>query len=478
LTVTGQRIGLTEADGTTTAWIYDAADRLTSETIRNEATARLYAATYRYDATGNRLSQVVNGVTTTSSYNTLDQVVSVGDTAYQYDARGNLLNDGRLTYSWDAQDRLVGVSGNGVTAQYTYDADGRRVQQTTNGQPTNYLWDEASPYGDVVLETDAAGTPLASSLLAGTEWLGQQRGTAVHYALHDAQHNVRVLTDDAGFITDQYAYTAFGETRAESSTTPNTYRYTGQQFDAATGLYSLRARYYQSGGGRFLSRDTWPVDLENPIEYHRYGYVANNPVNAYDPMGWMLAESGQQNQNAQTQAAGAQPVGSHVGTQAARSAATFEREFAKSTFNRFFGKSVLRNGQPNPVTVGQGSYTDIHGVSQRFVGTNNFHGSLGKELRAMADDMEAAAHGKADFIGGQLGNRKHFEEIAIDHIKKNIAQIPDNGRVAVGVANKVCSTCQSLLLNPKNLGGHAFDGNTIIVTLERGIKIVFVAVGL
>jgi hypothetical protein len=45
-----------------------------------------------------------------------------------------------------------------VTASYGYDADGRRVSQTFNGQVTNSLWDEASSYGDVVLETNASGS--------------------------------------------------------------------------------------------------------------------------------------------------------------------------------------------------------------------------------------------------------------------------------------------------------------------------------
>ena len=53
----------------------------------------------------------------------------------------------------------------GVTASYGYDADGRRVTQSFNGQVTNSLWDEASPYGDVVLETNASGSTLASAKL-------------------------------------------------------------------------------------------------------------------------------------------------------------------------------------------------------------------------------------------------------------------------------------------------------------------------
>jgi len=131
-----------------------------------------------------------------------------------------------------------------VTASYAYDADGRRVKQTLGSAVTNYLWDEASPYGDVVLETDGSNNTLARYILAGAELISQTRGATTNYYLQDGQNSTRALTNSSGAITDTYAYTAFGESYAQTGTTTNSYRYTGQQFDSATGLYNLRARYY------------------------------------------------------------------------------------------------------------------------------------------------------------------------------------------------------------------------------------------
>lgn len=68
---------------------------------------------------------------------------------------------------------------------------------------------------------------------------------------------------------------------------PNTnYLYTGQQYDSATDLYSLRARYYDPSDGRFLKRDTWAFNFKKPVELNRYLYTANNPINLVDPSGF------------------------------------------------------------------------------------------------------------------------------------------------------------------------------------------------
>ena len=55
-------------------------------------------------------------------------------------------------------------------------------------------------------------------------------------------------------------------------------RCSGEQYDPDLGLYYLRARYYNPGTGRFLSRD------------HKYLYTGGDPVNRVDPRGRELFE--------------------------------------------------------------------------------------------------------------------------------------------------------------------------------------------
>jgi len=80
-------------------------------------------------------------------------------------------------------------------------------------------------------------------------------------------------------------YTAFGETRYATGITPTDYRYTGQREEAELGLYFYNARWYDPALGRFIQPDTIVPDPGNPMDWDRYAYVRNNPVNYTDPSG-------------------------------------------------------------------------------------------------------------------------------------------------------------------------------------------------
>jgi RHS repeat-associated protein len=63
--------------------------------------------------------------------------------------------------------------------------------------------------------------------------------------------------------------------------------FTGREYDAETGLYYYRARFYAPRLGRFLQRDDWLGEIVNPSTLvNEYIYCANNPINWIDPMGW------------------------------------------------------------------------------------------------------------------------------------------------------------------------------------------------
>ena len=69
-----------------------------------------------------------------------------------------------------------------------------------------------------------------------------------------------------------------------AGTSSTAYGFTGETTDV-NGLLYLRARYYSSGAGRFLSRDTWGGDVMSPLSLNRWMYVEGNPVNLTDLSG-------------------------------------------------------------------------------------------------------------------------------------------------------------------------------------------------
>ena len=292
----GNRTKVDEFGGNYNQWLYDDSYRLISET-RKVSSDPITTTTFAYDKTGNRSSITTtvgaSNTVTNSLYNELDQLLSEGSKLYSYDKRGNLAGvSGGTYYTWDVMDRLIGASVSGGSASYLYDPDGHRVKQTSGANVTNFLLDKESAYGDVTLETDGSNVITANYTIGQgcpicdvSGLLSQNKGGTVSYFLKDGQGSVRNLTNSSGVISENYRYDAFGNLQGFSGTPSTKYLYTGQQFDSLTSLYDLRARYYNPIQARFLSQDSFPVSFNNPIELNRYGYTANNPVNASDPSG-------------------------------------------------------------------------------------------------------------------------------------------------------------------------------------------------
>ena len=75
---------------------------------------------------------------------------------------------------------------------------------------------------------------------------------------------------------------AFGTIREETGTVINHYKFTSREYDDDSGLYYYRARYYDAGISRFLSKDSL-IFNDN-----LYAYVENNPIKYTDPSGHVI----------------------------------------------------------------------------------------------------------------------------------------------------------------------------------------------
>jgi RHS repeat-associated protein len=186
--------------------------------------------------------------------------------------------------SWDAENRLVAAVHNDDRVEYRYNADGLRVASVAAGQETRYLVDANRPLAQVLLEYTPGGLAIASYTF-GRQLISQVRSGAPSFYLADGLGSVRALASLTGSVTDRYVYDAFGATTFSQGATPNHYRYLGEQTDPFTGLIYLRARHLDPRTGRFISRDSFPGLVSDPLSLHRYVYAAGDPINRFDPTG-------------------------------------------------------------------------------------------------------------------------------------------------------------------------------------------------
>jgi RHS repeat-associated protein len=198
-------------------------------------------------------------------------------TRTDYDATGNLTGDGAATYGYDALGRMI-VRG---TTPYTYTGDGVLVQ----GGTTRYTQDLATPLSQVLQTTQGSTT---TNYLYGLDRLAALAGSTRTWYVGDALGSVRLTLADSGAPLGVVHYDPWGT--PESGTVP-TFGFTGELQDAASGMVNLRARWYQTGQGRFVSRDPFEGAMETPYSLHPYQYGYADPVGKTDPSGWVVAGS-------------------------------------------------------------------------------------------------------------------------------------------------------------------------------------------
>lgn len=150
---------------------------------------------------------------------------------------------------------------------------------------TNYIWDVVND--SVLMETDETGATTAvytSEPVKYGRLISQNRGNATNYYHFDGQGSTRQLTDVNQNVTDEYTYSALGETVASSGTTNNPFRYKGEFgyfTDSPSSQCYVRSRILDSPTGRWLTPDPLAYwETPNP-----YLYVRNNPILFIDSSG-------------------------------------------------------------------------------------------------------------------------------------------------------------------------------------------------
>ncbi|MDP9264830.1 MAG: hypothetical protein M3O91_01740 [Chloroflexota bacterium] len=251
----------------------------------------------------NRLTKVVAPV---SESFTLDPASNIdlrsGPTQdFSYDQANRLTTDGAQTYTWsnadrlssrgpdifgyNALDRLTSSTVAGTARSYTYNGDGL-LKSRTQGTATQFLWDPStSPSRELKQGSDNIVFGL------GPLYVVRGDGTTVTFA-RDGGKSVRAELNASGAVTAVFRYRAYGQIAQSTGTgTPSYLGYAGQLLDPS-GLYYMRARWYDPVIGRFLTPDPVPSIFATPATVNTFLYAAANPTLNIDPSGGRWAESG------------------------------------------------------------------------------------------------------------------------------------------------------------------------------------------
>ncbi|MEZ2277233.1 MAG: polymorphic toxin-type HINT domain-containing protein [Microcoleus sp.] len=295
LDAVGNRKKVEEYNGRTVDYSYDALNRLTEEKIA-DTTVGNRTIGYGYDLVGNRLTKTdtLSGSTTYSydNNNRLNRTTEGSKlTNFTYDNNGSLKTRSSgtetVTYDWinDGENRLIGVNNGTSGSQFVYDAFGSRVAAINNGVRTNYLTAPIWSLPSVLMEYDATGA-VKADYTQGLGLVKSSHDNREGFYHTDGLGSTRAITDNVGLVTDRYTYDAFGGLLNQTGTFGNSFGFAGEQRDSATGLDYLRARYYDSSLGRFISKDAFPGYLDDPMSQHDYQYAHANPVSNTDPSGY------------------------------------------------------------------------------------------------------------------------------------------------------------------------------------------------
>jgi RHS repeat-associated protein len=243
---------------------------------------------YTFDPTGNLFGG--GGLLYDSTTGRLKK--EAGGGLLTYDRAGNLtakLGAG-VTYGYDALERLVSVRQGGVLiVRYGYDVAGRRIAKRVysgaTGGTVGYLR-MVYAGNQVAFETDSNNTGLATIYTWGPgvdHLVAMTVGTTPYTVVTDALGSVRALVRrQDGSWAGRLRYDPYGQLIDSAGPQPTLrYRWTGREWDAETGFYFHRSRYYDPGVGRFVQED--------PIGYagggNLYAYVNGDVLQARDPDG-------------------------------------------------------------------------------------------------------------------------------------------------------------------------------------------------
>jgi RHS repeat-associated protein len=267
-----------------TSYIYDKVDNRKTQSVRmlTGATVSTVATAYAYDAADELISQTVAGATTVTNTWTPNGALATSTTP-----------TGATTFTTDLTDELLSaVLEDGSEVSYTHDTKGNRTSRTVGGAvEATWAWDELSTLPVRTGEYGASGSLKTAWLNDPTSSTGAALAESTDgvssWLLSDPFANVTAASTTTGSaVSGTRKLNAFGAARAPATGTleDSAIGFAGQYLEAATGMYDMRARDYNPASGRFTAGD--PVAVATGMPYFSgYSYAYNNPLMHTDASG-------------------------------------------------------------------------------------------------------------------------------------------------------------------------------------------------
>ncbi len=190
-----------------------------------------------------------------------------------------------------AQFRSI-IDKNGKSIALTYDLNTGNlttIRDTADRAITfTYYGNSEGNLGHIKTITGPAGRTLTFTYVYGHGLISKITADGNRYCYHfDSRGSTVGMTDGSENLVNKYAYDEYGGVLNSSEDNANPFRYVGKYgvMDEGNGLLFMRARYYDSDTGRFLSKDPLRGKLVDPGTLNRYVYVLGNPVSKIDPVG-------------------------------------------------------------------------------------------------------------------------------------------------------------------------------------------------
>lgn len=215
---------------------------------------------------------------------------------YTHDSEGNLMGDGTSSFEWDLRNRLTAIVTGTHRTEFTYDGADRRVRvvEKESGSVTSDL--RYVFHGLSLLEERAANnSTVLRRFYAGGHVDVANGGTRYAYTA-DHLGSIREVMELDGTtgnpttatLAARYDYDLWGKrTVLDGGTTAEMlvmHGYTGHIRHQWSGLWLAPYRAYNSGLGRWISRD--PMENAEVIEGpNLYAYVNNEVLIFIDPTG-------------------------------------------------------------------------------------------------------------------------------------------------------------------------------------------------